>query len=145
MEKHASIELTKIKKIVADIREFPAKIETTELAKNARQLLKKYAALSEKIERSVLISMEHEKDLAKIRTAEFKALRRALKEKANSILNANNKVKAKSVAKKAEKTPAPKKATKVVAEKVAKETTDKKAVKKSSPKTSKEASPKKSK
>jgi len=145
MEKHAPIELTKIKKIVADIREFPAKIETTELAKNARQLLKKYAVLSEKIERSVLISMEHEKDLAKIRTAEFKDLRRKLKEKANSILHAKINVKAKPVAKKTEKTPAAKKTTKVVAEKVAKETTDKKAVKKSSPKTSKAAAPKKSK
>ena len=49
------LELTKIKEIVADIQEFPAKIDSTELAKNARQLLKKYALLSEKIERNVLI------------------------------------------------------------------------------------------
>ena len=141
MEKHASLELTKIKKIVADIREFPAKIETTELAKNARQLLKKYASLSEKIERSVLISMEHQKELAKIRTAEFKDIRRKLKEKANSIIHAKSNVKTKSVAKKAEKTST----AKVVAVKVAKETTAKKAVKKSSPKTSNAAAPKKDK
>ena len=141
MEKHASLELTKIKKIAADIREFPAKIETSELAKNARQLLKKYAALSEKIERSVLISMAHQKDLAKIRTAEFKDIRRKLKEQANSILHAKSNVKTKSVAKETEKTST----AKVVAVKVAKETTAKKAVKKSSPKTSKAAAPKKDK
>jgi len=51
------MELTKIKKIVADIREFPAKIDSTELAKSARHLLKKYALLSEKIERNVLITV----------------------------------------------------------------------------------------
>ncbi len=146
MEKHASLELTKIKKIVADIREFPAKIETTELAKNARQLLKKYASLSEKIERSVLISMEHQKELAKIRTAEFKDIRRKLKEKANSIIHADSNVKTKSVAKKATKTAAPKKATKTAAPKKATKTTDvkvekakteKKVVKKAAPKPSK--------
>lgn len=84
------MELTKIKKIVADIKEFPAKIDSTELAKNARRLLKKYALLSEKIERNVLISAAHQKELVKIRTEEFKALRRTLKEKANSILHAKS-------------------------------------------------------
>lgn len=90
MRQGTPMELTKIKKIVADIQEFPAKIDSTELAKNARHLLKKYALLSEKIERNVLISAAHQKDLAKIRTKEFKAIRRTLKEKANSILHAKN-------------------------------------------------------
>ena len=84
------MELTKIKKIVAEIKEFPAKIDSAELAKNARHLLKKYALLSEKIERNVLIGVAHQKDLAKIRTEEFKAIRRKLKEKANLILHAKN-------------------------------------------------------
>ena len=84
------MELTKIKKIVAEIKEFPAKIDSAELAKNARHLLKKYALLSEKIERNVLIGVAHQKDLAKIRTEEFKAIRRTLKEKANLILHAKN-------------------------------------------------------
>ena len=102
MEKNAPMELTKIKKIVADIKEFPAKIDSSELAKHARTLLKKYAVLSEKIERNVLISVTHHKDLAKIRTTEFKAIRRSLKEKANSILHAksSDSVKSEKVAKK---------------------------------------------
>lgn len=138
------MELTKIKKIVSDIQKFPAKIDSTELAKNARQLLKKYALLSEKIERNVLIGAAHQKDLAKIRTEEFKALRRTLKEKANAILHAkdNKNVKSEKPAKKTVKTPTPKKTTKAVDVPVAKETKSKKAVKKSSPKPSKATPPK---
>ena len=127
--KHGTpMELTKIKKIVVDIREFPAKIDTTELAKNARHLLKKYAFLSEKIERNVLISAAHQKDLAKIRTEEFKAIRRILKEKANSILHAkNNKnVQSEKPAKKTVKTPTPQKTSKAAGVTVAKETKSKK-------------------
>ena len=144
MGKGTPMELTKIKKIVVDIREFPAKIDSTELAKNARHLLKKYALLSEKIERNVLIRAEHQKDLANIRTEEFKAIRRALKEKANSILHAeNNKnVKSEKLAKKTVKTPTPKKTSKPVDVKVAKETGLKKTVKKSPPKPRKATAPK---
>ena len=144
MGKGTPMELTKIKKIVVDIRDFPAKIDSTELAKNARHLLKKYALLSEKIERNVLIRAEHQKDLANIRTEEFKAIRRALKEKANSILHAeNNKnVKSEKLAKKTVKTPTPKKTSKTVDVKVAKETGLKKTVKKSPPKPRKATAPK---
>ena len=104
------MELIKIKKIVAEIQGIPAKIDSTELAKNARQLLKKYALLSEKIERNVLIGTAHQKDLAKIRTEEFKAIRRSLKEKANLILQAknNNKVQSDKLAKKTVKKSSPK-------------------------------------
>lgn len=135
MGQSTPMELTKIKKIAADIREFPAKIDSTELAKNARHLLKKYALLSEKIERNILIGVAHQKDLAKIRTAEFKALRRTLKEKANLILHAeNNKaVKNEKPAKKTVETAAPKKTSKAVDETTAKKPA-KKTVKKSSPK-----------
>ena len=135
MGQSTPMELTKIKKIAADIREFPAKIDSTELAKNARHLLKKYALLSEKIERNVLIGVAHQKDLAKIRTAEFKALRHALKEKANLILHATNHktVKSEKPAKKPVKTAAPKKTSKAVDETAAKKPA-KKTVKKSSPK-----------
>jgi glucan-binding YG repeat protein len=138
------MELTKIKKIVAEIKEFPAKIDSTELAKSARHLLKKYAILSEKIERNILITAAHQKELAKIRTEEFKAIRRALKEKANLILHAkNNKnVLSEKPAKKTGKTPAPKKATKAADESVAKETSTKKTVKKASPKPKKATAPK---
>jgi hypothetical protein len=144
MEKGTPMQITKIKKIVADIQEFPAKIESTELAKNARHLLKKYALLSEKIERNVLISVAHQKDLAKIRTKEFKAIRRTLKEKANSILHAkNNKnVQSEKLAKKAVKTSTVKKTSKAVDVPVAKITNSKKTVKKSSPKPHKAAEPK---
>ena len=75
MGKSTPIELTKIKKIVADICELPAKIDSAGLAKNARHLLKKYALLSEKIERNVLIGATYQKDLAHIRTEEFKSTR----------------------------------------------------------------------
>ena len=145
MEKNTPMELTKIKKIVADIREFPVKIDSIELAKNARHLLKKYALLSEKIERNVLIRTAHLKDLAKIRTEEFKAIRRTLKEKANSILHAKNDKKAPSAktSKNAVKTPTPKKTLKAVDVTVAKETKPKKTVKKSSPKPLKATTPKK--
>ncbi len=138
------MELTKIKKIVADIQGFPAKIDSTELAKNARHLLKKYALLSEKIERNVLISTTHQKDLAKIRTKEFKVIRRTLKEKANSILHAksNKTVQSEKVAKKPVKTPTPKKPSKSVGVPVAKVTSSKKTVKKSSPKPHKTTEPK---
>jgi hypothetical protein len=114
MGQSTPMELIKIKKIVAEIYEFPAKIDSTEQAKNARQVLKKYALLSEKIERNVLISTAHQKDLAKIRTEEFKAIRRSLKEKANLILHAknNNKVQSEKLAKKTVKTPTPKKTVK---------------------------------
>lgn len=139
------MELTKIKKIVADIQAFPAKIESTELAKNARHLLKKYALLSEKIERNILISAAHQKDLAKIRTKEFKAIRRTLKEKANSILHAKNNKNVQSekkLAKKTVKTSAPPKKTKAVDAPVAKVAKAKKTVKKSSPKPHKATDPK---
>ena len=147
MEKATPIELTKIKKIVADIRAFPAKIDSTELAKHARHLLKKYAILSTKIERNVFIRNPHQKELAKIHTEEFKAIRRTLKEKANLILHAqNNKsVQSEKLAKKPIKTPTPKKPSKTVAVKVAKEkeTDSKKSVKKVSPKPRKATVPKK--
>ncbi|AWN73100.1 hypothetical protein LEAN103870_04835 [Legionella anisa] len=138
------IELTKIKKIVAEIKEFPAKIDSTELAKNARHLLKKYALLSEKIERNVLIGAAHQKELAKIRTEEFKAIRRTLKEKANLILHAKNNKNAQGekLAKKTVKTPAPKKTSKAADVSVAKKATPKKTVKKSSPKPDKATAPK---
>lgn len=141
MGKSAPMELTKIKKIVADIREFPTKIDSAELAKNARRLLKKYALLSEKIERNVLIRAVHQKDLANIRTEEFKAIRRTLKEKANSILHAKNNKKIQSIktAKKPAKTPTPKKTSKVADVKVAKESA-KKNGEKSSPKPRKTSS-----
>lgn len=147
MGKDAPIELTKIKKIAADIHEFPAKIDSAERAKNARQLLKKYAVLSEKIERNVLIRATYQKDLANIRTKEFKAIRRTLKENANLILHAKNNTKsAKSekLAKKPVKTPPPKKPAKAASVKVTKETDSKKTVKKSSPKPRKASAPKKS-
>ena len=121
MGKNAPMELTKIQKIVADIRELPTKIDSAELAKNARRLLKKYALLSEKIERNVLTSVVHKKELANIRTEEFKAIRRKLKEKANLVLHANdnkNVPSAKTV-KKTAKTPETKKTSKVAKEKVA--------------------------
>ncbi len=144
MEKCTPMELTKIKKIVADIREFPAKIDSAELAKNARQLLRKYALLSEKIERNVLIRVTHQKDLAKIRTEEFKAIRRTLKEKANTILHAksNKGVQSEKLAKPSVKTPAPKKVSKAVEESVAKEASSKKTVKKPVPKAGKASAPK---
>ncbi|CAM3009889.1 Uncharacterised protein [Legionella steigerwaltii] len=143
MEQGTPMELTKIKKIVAEIKEFPTKIDSAELAKNARHLLKKYALLSEKIERNVLITAAHQKDLAKIRTEEFKAIRRTLKEKANLILRAkNNKdVQSEKLAKKAVKKPT-QKASKAADASVAKETSSKKTVKKSSPKSNKTAAPK---
>lgn len=139
------LEITKIKKIVVEIQEFPAKIDSTELAKNARHLLKKYALLSEKIERNVLIGIAHQKDLAKIRTEEFKTIRRKLKEKANLILKAkdNKSVKIEKLAKKTVKTATPKKTSKAADVSVAKETNVKKTVKKSSPKTNKVTASKK--
>jgi hypothetical protein len=145
MEKVAPMELTKIKKIAADIREFPAKIDSVELAKNARHLLRKYALLSEKIERNVLIRVSHHKALANIRTGEFKAIRHALKEKANSILHANNNKKGQNekLAKTPVKKAMPKKAVKTVAVKAEKETDSKKTVKKSSAKPRKATVPKK--
>ncbi len=144
MGQSTPMELIKIKKIVADIQGFPAKIDSIELAKNARHLLKKYAVLSEKIERNILISAAHQKDLVKIRTKEFKAIRRALKEKANVILHAKNNKKAQSEkpAKKTVKTPASKKPSKAVDAPVAKVTSPKKAVKKASPKPRKVTAPK---
>lgn len=144
MGQDTPMELTKIKKIVAEIQEFPAKIDSTELAKNARRLLKKYALLSEKIERNVLISASHQKDLAKIRTKEFKTIRRTLKEKANLILHAksNKNVQSEKPAKKTVKTPTPKKTSKAADVSVAKETNPKKTVKKSSPKPKKTTVPK---
>lgn len=146
MGKDAPMELTKIKKIVADIREFPAKIDSTELAKNARHLLKKYALLSEKIERNVLIRASYQIDLANIRTKEFKAIRHTLKEKANLILHAkNNKsVQSEKVAKKPAKIPSPKKTSKAAEVSAAKESDSKKPVKKSSPKPRKATVPKES-
>jgi uncharacterized membrane protein YgaE (UPF0421/DUF939 family) len=145
MEKCTPIELTKIKKIIANIHEFPAKIDSTDLAKTARKLLKKYALLSEKIERNVLIRATYQKDLASLRTKEFKAIRRTLKENANSILHAkNNKdVQSKKLTKKPTKTAAPKKASKTEAVKVAKKSSPKKTVTKASPKPRKAAAPKK--
>jgi len=149
MGKSMPMELTKIKKMVADIREFPTKIDSAELAKNARDLLKKYALLSEKIERNVLIRGVYQKDLTKIRTEEFKAVRRTLKEKANSVLHAkNNKsVKSEKLAKKTVKKPTPTKTSKAKTSKaadvkVAKKSDSKKAVKKSSPKPRKATAPK---
>ncbi|KTD81768.1 hypothetical protein [Legionella waltersii] len=136
MGKGTPVELTKIKKIVAEIQEFPAKIDSEEQAKNARHLLKKYAVLSEKIERNILITAAHQKELAKIRTEEFKAIRRTLKEKANIILRAkdNKKVQSEKPAKKTVKSTAPKKTTKAADAAVAKDTDTKKAVKKAAPK-----------
>ncbi len=138
MEQGTPMDLTRIKKIVADIQEFPAKIDSPELAKNARQLLKKYALLSEKIERNALINAAHQKDLAKIRTKEFKEIRRTLKEKANSILHAkdNKSVKSEKPVKKTAKTATPKKVAKT-ADAPVKETKAKKTVKKAAPKTTK--------
>ncbi len=139
MEKSTPMELTKIKKIVADIREFPAKIDSTELAKNARHLLKKYASLSEKIERNVLIGDSHQKELANIRTAEFKEIRRVLKEKANSVLHAKSikKVPSEKNKEKSVKIPSSKKTSKAADAKTTKEKDSKKTVKKSSPKSGK--------
>lgn len=144
MGKSAPVELTKIKKIVADIREFPAKIDSAEIAKNARHLLKKYALLSEKIERNVLIRVADQKDLASIRTEEFKTIRRTLKEKANLILHAKNNKPAQSekLAKKTVKKPSAKKTSTTVDVKAVKETDSKKTVKKSSPKVHKATLPK---
>lgn len=144
MEQGTPIELTKIKKIVAEIQGLPTKIDSTELAKNARHLLRKYALLSEKIERNVVIHSVHQKDLAKIRTEEFKAIRRALKEKANSILHAKNikNVESEKPAKKTIKKPAPKKTVKAAEKPVAKETNPKKTVKKTSVKPKKSTSSK---
>ena len=136
MRQRTPVELIKIKKIVAEIQEFSGKIDSIEQAKNARKVLKKYALLSEKIEKNVLISIASQKDLAKIRTEEFKALRRSLKEKANLILNAknNNNVQSEKLAKKTVKKPTPKKTSKAADVTAAKETNSKKTVKKSSPK-----------
>jgi hypothetical protein len=143
MVKSTAIEVTKIKQLAADIRDYPAKIDSTELAKNARRLLKKYAVLSEKIERNVVIRATFVKDLAKIRTEDFKAVRRTLKEKANSILHANNKnTKSEKPAKKAVKKPAPKKSAKTADVKATKKSDPKQTVKKTSPKPSKTAAPK---
>ena len=146
MGKNIPIEFTKIKKIAADIQEFPTDIDSAERAKSARQLLKKYALLSEKIERNVLIRAGLQKDLAKIRTVEFKEKRQKLKEKANSILQAKNikndrseKNKTKSV-----KKPTAKKPEKVADVNSAKEKDSKKTVKKPSPKPSKKITPKES-
>ena len=150
MEKSIPMELIKIKKIVDDIQEFPAKIDSVELAKNARRSLKKYALLSQKIDRNILISAAHQKDLANIRTVEFKKIRRILKEKANSVLHAKNiknfqseKNKEKSVKKAAPKKAAPEKASKAADVKVTKEKDAKKTVKKSSVKSGKATVPKK--
>ena len=136
MEQHTPMELIKIKKIVGEIQEFPAKIDSIEQAKNVRQVLKKYALLSEKIERNVVISIANQKDLAKIRTADFKAIRRSLKEKANLILHAknNNNVQNEKLAKKTVKKATPKKTSKAADVTAAKETNSKKTVKKSAPK-----------
>ncbi|KTD46199.1 hypothetical protein [Legionella quateirensis] len=134
MQQKTPIELIKIKKIVAEIHEFPAKIDSTEQANNARKVLKQYALLSEKIERNVLITIAQQTDLAKIRTEEFKAIRRSLKEKANLILHAkdSNKVQSEQRAKKSVKTSAPKKTSKATEVTAAKETKPQKTVKKSS-------------
>ena len=136
MGKDTPLELTKIKNLVSDIREFPTKIDSAELAKNARKLLKKYALLSEKIERNILIRVTHHKDLATIRSKEFKAIRRTLKEQANLMLHAKNNKTAKSekVAKKPVKTPGSKKTAKAVEDKEVKKAGAKKTVKKASPK-----------
>ncbi|QLZ70590.1 hypothetical protein FOLKNPGA_03404 [Legionella sp. PC1000] len=144
MEQATPMELTKIKKIAAEIQEFPTKIDSTEQAKNARHLLKKYALLSEKIERNVLIGEAYRKELAKIRTEEFKATRRKLKEKANLVLQAksNNNVQSEKLAKKTVKKPTSKKTSKAADVAVAKETNAKKTVKKTSPKSNKKAVPK---
>ena len=133
MGQSTPIELIKIKKIVAEIHEFPAKIDSTEQAKNARQVLKKYALLSEKIERNVLINTAHQKDLAKIRTEEFKAIRSSLKEKANLILHEKNnyKVQGAKIAKKSVKATTSKKTLKATDGTAAKETNSKKTVQKS--------------
>ena len=76
--------------------------------------------------------------------ANCKLLFESLKEKANSILHAeNNKnVKSEKLAKKTVKTPTPKKTSKTVDVKVAKETGLKKTVKKSPPKPRKATAPK---
>ena len=132
MEQGAPLELTKIKEIVAEIKGFPAKMDSTEQAKNARHLLKKYALLSEKIERNVVIGDAHQKGLAKIRTEEFKTIRRTLKEKANAILHPKINI----------KKPAPQKASKAADVSMEKETKSKKIVKKASPKPKKAAAPK---
>ena len=134
MEKSIPMELIKIKKIVDDIQEFPAKIDSVELAKNARRSLKKYALLSQKIDRNILISAAHQKDLANIRTVEFKEIRRILKEKANSVLHAKNikSVQSDKNKEKSVKIPTPKKASKAADVKIAKEKASKKIVKKSS-------------
>jgi hypothetical protein len=140
MGQSTPMELTKIKKIVDEIQGLPANIDSPEQAKNVRHLLKKYASLSEKIERNVLIGTSYQKELAKIRTAEFKAIRRTLKEKANSILHAKStmKVKNEKLAQKDAKKPTPKKASKAAEAPVAKATNPKKTVKKTS-KANKEA------
>jgi hypothetical protein len=136
MVKSMPLEITKIKKIVADIHEFSANIDSAEVAKKARKLLRKYALLSEKIERNVLIRATHQKDLANLRTKEFKSIRRTLKENANSILYGKNTKSAhtEKPTKKPTKIPAAKKTSKVTDEKVAKKPAPKKTIKKASPK-----------
>ena len=102
MDKVIPLDLTRMEKLAADIREFPAKIDSVEIAKTVRRVLKKYALLAEKIERNVVIRDVYHKDFDHIRTDEFKTIRRALKEKANAMLAAkNNKtVKSEKAAKK---------------------------------------------
>jgi hypothetical protein len=108
MQKLVPLDLTRIKKIASDILAFPAKIETTAVAKNARHLLKKYAQVSEKIEKNVLIREVYKKDLLEIRTDAFKKTRSQLKEKANLVLHSGAPKTAKSekVVKKTAKKPA---------------------------------------
>lgn len=131
MEQSHPMELTKIKEIVVEIQKFPMSIDTPEMARNARSLLKKYAALSEKIERNVLIGALYQKDVAKIRTEAFKTLRRKLKENANAVLNVKNtEDKSKKVVKKAAQSVTPQKASKT-ADAPEKEIKPKKTVKKS--------------
>lgn len=105
MQKLVPLDLTRIKKIASDILAFPAKIESTAVAKNARHLLKKYAQVSEKIEKNVLIREVYKKDLLEIRTDAFKKTRSQLKEKANLVLHSGAQKTAKSekVAKKSAK------------------------------------------
>lgn len=136
------LELTKIKELAADIQKIPAKIDSTEQAKSARKLLKKYAELSGKIERNVMIGAEHQKDLAKIRTKEFRTTRQALKEKIHAMLNANSI--GEKPAKKPVKSSAPSAKPKAAAKSVAKATPAKSTAKKSEPKAPKTSKPKKS-
>ena len=155
MDKIIPLDLTRIKKMADDIRELPAKIDSTEMAQNIRRLLKKYALLAEKIERNVLVRVIYQKDLAKIRTEEFRTIRRTLKEKANAVLSANSNkaVKSEKAAKKTVKETvkkpakeAVKKSVKASEKKPAKDTAKKVAkdtVKKAASKPHKAAAPKK--